>query len=142
MGMGFGIILVLVLVIGTSMAATGDGSLQGALVNLIVFFNDYVIPLLLGLAFLFFVWNAVRFFILGGAQEEGREKAKMLALYGIGAFVFIASIWGIVNLLIGGLGFSNNQAITPDYQLSTPFRRDNFETAERCRDNPRAADCQ
>ena len=82
------------------------------------FLNDYVVPFLLGIAFFFFVWNAFRFFILGGTSEEGQKKAKTLALWGILAFVFILSIWGLTNVAIDAFGLKSNQPICPDYNTN------------------------
>jgi succinate dehydrogenase/fumarate reductase cytochrome b subunit len=83
--------------------------------NILYFINAYVVPFILALAFLIFVFNAARYFIIQGAQEEARTKAKSLALWGVLAFVFILSIWGIVNMLVLGLGFNRSQHIVPDY---------------------------
>ena len=38
--------------------------------------------------------------------QQEKEKGKDLAIYAIVAFVLMVSIWGIVNLIAGGLGFS------------------------------------
>jgi hypothetical protein len=78
--------------------------LEQYIVALVTFVNNIFIPFLMGLAFLFFVVNAFRFFIVGGANEEGREKAKSLAVYGVLAFVLIIIFWGIVGLLTSSLG--------------------------------------
>jgi Type IV secretion system pilin len=115
MSAGLAGIIVLVIVIGISMAASPSG-LQEVLPALLSFFNVYLIPFLLGIAFLIFVWNAVKFFIVKGATEEGRENAKSLALYSIAAFVFIFAFWGIINIFTNGLGLDNcNNDIVPDY---------------------------
>ena len=81
----------------------------------LVFLNETLIPLILALAFLFFIWQAVRYFILGSADEDEREKARALALWGILAFVLMLSIWGIVNFFVAGLGFTRDEVICPDY---------------------------
>jgi hypothetical protein len=89
-------------------------SIQILLKNILIFFDDVIVPFLIALAFLFFIWNVARYFIIGGANSEDQEKAKSLALWGIVAFVVIISILGIVNLLSSSLGF-NNTPILPDY---------------------------
>ena len=95
-------------------------TLQKFLADLLAFGNSVVIPLLFSLAFLFFIWNAARYFIIGGANPEEQKKAKSLALWGIIAFVLMVSVWGIVNLFVEGLGidFQAQQPPCPDY-LST-----------------------
>jgi len=93
----------------------GKDSVQGYILLILQFINWTLIPLLFSIALLFFLINAARYFILEGDSDGGREKAKTLALYGIGAFVFLVSIWGIVNMLVFGLGIGNDEAMCPDY---------------------------
>lgn len=90
-------------------------NIQGFLGEFLTFLNLIIVPLIFALAFLFFLWNATRYFIIGQGSDESKEKAKRLALYGILAFVIMVSIWGIVNLLVGGLGFDRTSIICPDY---------------------------
>ena len=99
-------------------------SLQAFLAQIILFLNYVIIPLLIALAFLFFIWNAARFFIFESGSEEGRSKAKRLMLYGILAFVFIVSLWGIVNLLVSAFGIDQENSILPDY---IEYARDPWE---------------
>jgi len=74
------------------------------------FINATLIPILLALAFLVFIVGAVRFFLLAGKDNaEAQKKGKSLMLYGLLAFVLIISIWGIVNLIANGLGFTNKE---------------------------------
>jgi len=79
-------------------------NLQSYIADFITVVNDIVIPFILGIAFLFFVINAIRFFVIGGATDEGKEKSKQLAVYSVAAFVFILLFWGLVNLFTSSLG--------------------------------------
>lgn len=115
-------------------------SVQGLLVGILGFINGVIIPFVLGIAFLIFLINAVRFFIIGGNNTEGQENARSLALYGIGAFVMILSLWGLVNLLADGFGLSNEEAPTADY-IPDAFERENIRQSIRCRYTPMSADC-
>jgi len=78
--------------------------LEQYIVALVTFVNNLVIPFLLGMAFLLFVINVFRFFIIGGSNTDSQEKARALALYGVGAFVLIIIFWGIINILTSSLG--------------------------------------
>ena len=107
-------------------------NIQTFLVNILTFLNGTIVPFIIALAFVIFLWNAVRYFIIGGSNEDDQEKARSLATWSIGAFVIIVSLWGIVNLLVSSFGFGNSRAIIPDYmcdkvggscQDSTPLRR-------------------
>ena len=114
--LGFVVFPVLTLAQGAAPAATGNG-LQNFFKNLLTFINDKFIPFLIGLAFLFFIINAIRYFVIGGAEEEGRENAKNLALYSVFAFITIVIFWGVINMLtssLTSLGINKNVP-TPDY---------------------------
>jgi hypothetical protein len=93
----------------------GKDSLQGYILLILQFINWVLIPFLFSLALLFFLINAARYFIIKGDNEGDREKARVLALYGIGAFVLLVSVWGIVNLFVFGLGIGRDEALCPDY---------------------------
>jgi len=90
-------------------------TLQEYMVAILMFINNTLIPSLFALAFLFFIINVVRYFIIGGASDDGRKSAKRLALWGIIAFVLMVSIWGIVNMLVYGFGFGRTLYVCPDY---------------------------
>jgi heme/copper-type cytochrome/quinol oxidase subunit 4 len=77
--------------------------------------NSVVLPTIVALAFLFFIVNAFRYFILGGANPDDQEKARTLAVWGIAAFVVLSSLWGMVNILVRTLDFNNNAPVRPDY---------------------------
>lgn len=88
---------------------------QGIIVALGAFLNGTLVPFLFAIALLFFLINTVRYFIIGSSDPEKQSKARQLALYGIGAFVFLVSIWGIVNMFVSGLNLKNTDVICPDY---------------------------
>ena len=92
-----------------------DMDLQTFLTNILKFIDGTIVPFLLAIAFLVFIWNATRFFIFAGGDEKEHEKAKSLALWSISAFVVIVSLWGIVNLLVTGFGLGGSDSVTPDY---------------------------
>ncbi len=88
---------------------------QGIIKSLGVFINNTLIPLLFGIALLFFLFNIARYFIIDAENKDSRDKAKNSALYGIAAFVLLVSIWGIVNMFVSSLGITGSEAICPDY---------------------------
>jgi len=96
--------------------ASAQGSLQTMLVGTLKFFNSTLIPFLMAIGFLFFVINVLRFFIIGGSNEEGQEKAKRLAIYGVAAFVMIVTFWGIINLIASSIGLDGCTQPLGDYQ--------------------------
>lgn len=89
-------------------------NLQTLIAGTLAFLNGTVIPLLLVIAFIAFLWNTFQYFIIQGDSEEGQQKAKSLATWSIAAFVIIVSLWGIVNLIVKDLGL-RNEVLCPDY---------------------------
>jgi hypothetical protein len=82
------------------------GAFEDLLANILIFINDVVIPFIIGIGFLVFVWGMFKFFILGGANEEKREQGKSLMIYSIIGFVLIIIFFGIVNLLTESTGLT------------------------------------
>jgi hypothetical protein len=95
---------------------------QSFVINFVLFINRVVIPFLLGIAFLIFVINAIRFFVLGGSNQDSQEKARSLALYSILAFLLIFTFWGFVNIFVTGIGLGGGTQPVQDYveMKSTP----------------------
>ncbi len=75
------------------------------------FINGTLIPLVFGVALLVFIYGMFQYFILGGGDEDSRDKGRKLMLWSIVGFVVMVSIFGIVNLIAGGLGFSKEENI-------------------------------
>ena len=84
--------------------------------NIPKFISTALIPFLFGMAFLFFVYNVIRYFVIGATNEKDRENAKNLALYSVAAFVFLIIFWGIVNMLNSSLGLQGKIQPCSDYQ--------------------------
>lgn len=90
--------------------AQGDFiGLSSLLRNITAFINGTLVPFIFTIAFLVFIWGVVQYFILGSEDDEKRKGAKQLMLWGIIGFVLMVSVWGIVNLLAGGLGLADEE---------------------------------
>lgn len=75
--------------------------------NLINFINGTLIPLTFAVALLFFLYGVVKFFILGGDNEDKRKEGTQLMIYSIIGFVLMVSIFGLVNIIVSGLGIDD-----------------------------------
>ncbi len=84
--------------------AGGGGPFETLLLNILTFTNTVLIPFIIGIGFLVFVWGMFQFFIFGGSNDEAKEKGKSLMIYATLGFVIIIVFWGVVNLLVGTLG--------------------------------------
>ncbi len=105
-------------------AQTNAGNLTGVTTfirNIINFMNGTLVPLIFAIAFLVFLWGMFKTFILGGSDEDKQKEGKQLMMYSIAGFVIMVSLWGIVNLVAQGFGFTTTgQGIQNIPNLPTP----------------------
>ena len=85
-----------------------DGGEFGDLLkNILGFINGVLIPFILGIGFLVFVWGMFRYFIAGGANDDAKEQGKSLMVYATLGFVLIIIFWGVVNLIAQSTGWED-----------------------------------
>jgi hypothetical protein len=84
------------------------GGVGVLLTNILNFTNATLIPFIIGIGFLVFVFGMFQYFIAGGANDEKKESGKSLMIYATLGFVFIIIFWGIVNLLAGFTGLDDD----------------------------------
>ncbi|MCK5285875.1 MAG: hypothetical protein KAJ58_01460 [Candidatus Pacebacteria bacterium] len=75
--------------------AGGVGDLQG-FVALIKSILSSIIPLIMGLATVYFIWSLVGYISKAG---EAKEEAKAQMIWGIIILFVMVSVWGFVNIL-------------------------------------------
>ena len=80
------------------------GPFQDLLQNILVFTNTVLIPFIIGIGFLVFVWGMFKYFIVGGANDDAKEQGKSLMIYATLGFLLIIVFWGVVNLLTASTG--------------------------------------
>jgi hypothetical protein len=66
--------------------------------------NQFILPVLFGLAFAAFVWGVVQYFILNAGNEEARSKGRQFALWGLLGLVLLFTAWGVVYILLDIFG--------------------------------------
>ena len=87
--------------------------------NILIFANNVLIPFIIGIGFLVFVWGMFQYFILGGANDEAKEKGKSFMIYALLGFLLIIVFWGILNLLASSTGL--DEGFDPELLPSTPL---------------------
>jgi len=92
---------------GLADSPTG-GDFGNLLVDILTLTNNILIPFILGIGFLVFVWGMFKFFILGGANDEEKDKGKSLMVYATLGFVLIIVFWGVVNLIASSTGLDRD----------------------------------
>jgi hypothetical protein len=93
----------------TSCDYGANGTLFGILCRVGQFLNS-VVPVLIALAVVYFVWGVVSFVI--ASDEEAKTTGRNRIIFGIIGLAVIIGMWGLVNLLRNTFGLNNTTNIT------------------------------
>ena len=66
--------------------------------------NGILVPVLMAVALIVFLYGVYKYFILGAASDSDRETGRQFVLWGIIGFVIILSVWGLVLVVSGAFG--------------------------------------
>ena len=91
----------------TGINTTAIGSYSNGILYII---NYILVPVLIGIAFIVFLWGVFKYFIWGGDDEAERSIGKKYVMWGVVGFVVILSLWGIVNLVMNAFGLTVGHA--------------------------------
>ncbi len=86
------------------LARVASSPMEVLIVRFLNFANETLIPAIIGIGFLFFVWGVFLYFIVGGADEEKRAKGRSYVIHATIGFVVIIIFSGIVNLITESIG--------------------------------------
>src|SRR3989338_1297810 len=97
------------------LANGGTGGTSGivGLLGKVTAIVEAVIPLLFGLAFVYFLWGMYTY--IKAASTEGKEGARETIIYGIIGLFVMVSVWGLVNLLTGTFGLEGDVPSPPTF---------------------------
>lgn len=90
-------VAVLVAGFGVPALALAQPTFFSLLIGILVLIN-WLVPVVMGLAILLFLWGLMRY-ILQTDSVEGKEAARNTMVWGIVAIFVMVSLWGFVNLL-------------------------------------------
>lgn len=76
-----------------------------------------IIPLLLGIGVVYFVWGVVQY-VIGASDDETRKKGRDRMVFGIIGLAIITSLWGIVFLVVNTFGLRGD--LVPPSTLLVP----------------------
>ena len=57
-----------------------------------------IIPIIMSLALLYFLWGLAHY-VLGAGDEEKRKEGRDMMVYGIIALFVMAAVWGLVTVI-------------------------------------------
>lgn len=69
-----------------------------------------VVPVLIALGVVYFVWGVVTYVI--ASDEEAKSSGRNRIIYGIIGLAVIIAVWGLVKVLTNTFGLENTQQIT------------------------------
>lgn len=82
----------------------GAGQFESLLINILAFANQILLPFIIGIGFLVFVWGVFVYFIVGGGDEEKRAQGRSFVVYSILGYVLIIIFYGVVNMIADSIG--------------------------------------
>jgi ribose/xylose/arabinose/galactoside ABC-type transport system permease subunit len=71
--------------------------------EIIMLIETRIVPLIMSLALLAFLWGILQYIRKGGEPAE-REQARQFMLWGIIGLAVMASVWGLVRILTNTIG--------------------------------------
>lgn len=106
--------------LAAAQANTGFRNVNSAIESVTQIVNN-LIPLLIGIAILFFIWGLVKY-VLQADNDEARKSARSYMIFSVIAFFVMISIWGLVNVLVDtfGLDTQDRPQILPGVPGSNP----------------------
>jgi hypothetical protein len=66
------------------------------IINLI---NNILVPIIIAIAFIVFLWGVFKYYVLNGANDSERAKGHQFILWGLIGLTIIFVVWGLVNLV-------------------------------------------
>ena len=78
--------------------------------DLVDFFYDVIytlIPIIVSLAVLVFIWGVFRYVV--SPNEEDKARGKQVMIWGIVGIFVMVSVWGLVNIIEGTLGLDSDR---------------------------------
>lgn len=81
------------------------------LISLVIYYMNYAVIFIMGLAILLFVWNIFKYFIYS-TDSTKKSEAGLYVMWSVIGFFVILSFWGLVNILTGTLKLNSQQPST------------------------------
>lgn len=93
-----------------------ESSITGFAGSILRVFNSAVIPVLIGLAIIYFIWGLVGF-VKSAGDAKAQEAGKGHMIWGLVALVVMVSIFGIINWLQSATGLGTGTVTLPQVPI-------------------------
>ena len=88
-----------------------------ALIQWISGFINAVMPLIIAIAVLYFLWGLVKY-VLSAGDADARTEARNMMVWGVIIIFVMVSVWGLVNILVNTFGTAG--AVAPPAPVNPP----------------------
>jgi uncharacterized membrane protein YidH (DUF202 family) len=78
----------------------------GTALNDVQYIMDRIVPMLIGLAVIVFLWGVLKF-VFNAGDEDKRKEGRQLMVWGIVGIVVMVSVWGLVAFVQNTFGVGN-----------------------------------
>ncbi len=85
-------------------------NLQDVLNFFISLVNDYLVPLIISVALIYFLWGVISYI------QKPDDKGRDMIFWGLIGLFAMVSVWGLVNLLDNTFKLENAQPPTPIFK--------------------------
>jgi hypothetical protein len=82
--------------------------------------NKILVPILMAIAFIVFLWGVYKYFIYGADSDAERATGKQFVLWGVIGFAVIFSVWGLVNVVRSVFGMQGEISAPPPPTFNPP----------------------
>jgi len=82
-------------------------SAVGNFIDTIIELMQKIVPLLIGLAVLVFLWGVLKYVISGADDADKRKEARGFMIWGIVSIFIMVSVWGLVGILQTSFGIDS-----------------------------------
>jgi hypothetical protein len=93
----------------SSCASLGTSTTIETIICRIAVLINTIIPILIALGVVYFIWGVVQFVL--AKDEEAKGRGRSLMINGLIGLLVIVSIWGLVNILRNSFGIYGTAAI-------------------------------
>jgi uncharacterized membrane protein len=68
-------------------------------------FAALLIPLIIGLTFLYVIWGLAKHWVINGGSEESAQTGRMVLITGVIGLTVMVGLWGLVSLVRSAIFF-------------------------------------